>query len=554
MNKQPYIKQLLSEVRPFNNCKVNTGQLKNETICALAGAILVIPQAISFAYLAGLPAEYGLYSAIFVTFIAAMFGSTSMSGGPNTASAMLIAVTVLPLAGRGSALFIEYVLLLTMMVGLVQLFIWFCRGGKYFQYFSPIAISAISTGVGCLIMMSALDGMLAINTSHIKIIYQRIYLQFSSVPELINAYSLVLACVTLVSGFLLKKQLPRTYILLAVLIGYLSGLILHQMVPQMVTQVELIGNLPYELLPFQLPNLNVSMVFELLDSAVIIALIGLSQSMVIVKEIKIQNKQIVNDEKEVLAQAMSNVLGSFLSCFAGAGSFNRTNVALNMKAATPISAMLSSVFVILLISLLQPVLILMPIPMLSGILFLVGAGMIKFKKLRKSLATLENKILFWITLLTVLFVGLKVGIAMAIFLSIVNFLLHANQLEITDNQQGDYRAITIHGNFFYASIDQLMPYFENKKLDVILNLDFVAYFDDFAAEFIYQEIKLFTSEDKCLLLVAPSSRHGHCLQRHKEIDLANIFESYAKARTALEVISVSRFLSQQKKQTEIELE
>jgi sulfate permease, SulP family len=95
---------------------------------AFIAAVLVIPQGITFAYLAELPPEYGIKSSIFVTLFSSMFGSSPMLGGPNTAVAILIGLSVAQFAGWGSPLFVDYVLLLCLMVGLLQLGIWLARG------------------------------------------------------------------------------------------------------------------------------------------------------------------------------------------------------------------------------------------------------------------------------------------------------------------------------------------------------------------------------------------------------------------------------------------
>ena len=85
-------------------------------------------------------------------------------------------------------------------------------------------------------------------------------------------------------------------------------------------------------------------------------------------------------------------------------------------------------------------------PTFSAILFLVGVGMIKVKKIRCCLRARQNKVLFWLTYLTVMFIGLKAGIGIAILLSVLNFLLHANRLEITDTHPADYQGASYQPN------------------------------------------------------------------------------------------------------------
>ena len=539
------MKRILSEVIPFSAWDTKNLDLKTEIYSAVVGAILVVPQAITFAFLAGLPPEYGIYSAIFVTFFAAMFGASPMTGGPNTAVAILIGVSVLPFAGRGSPLYIEYVLLLTFMVGVVQLFIWLLRSGRYFQYFSPVVITGITTGVGVLIMISALDGLTGMKSTSVVFIYQKLQILFYGWHELGNGYATTIGLVTLIIGWISRYFWPRFFIIIALVTGYLTSLLIHSVVPQVLSEVEFLGYLPFQLLPLSRPPVDyahLGMALDLIDAAISIALIGLAQTMVIIKDIKIQKKLVLNSEKEVFAQAFCNLLAPFFSSFAGAGSFNRTNVALSMGATTPLSAMLSSVFVVLVMLLLGPVMATMPLSAMSAILFLVGAGMIKPGKLRSYNRSTQDVVMLWITFFSVVLLGLKVGIAIAILLSVVYFLLHANQLEITNTRPADFQVVTIHGNCFFASIDQLLPHFAQRDSDLILNLEFVAYFDDAAAEFIQQENAERTRLGHSMLVIAPRTIHKACFQRVDIAQKVKLFDSFAKARTALHVSKLKTYL------------
>ncbi len=157
-----------------------------EVVAGLIGALLVIPQAITFAYLAGVAPEYGLYCAVFVGFLASLFGNSPMVGGPNTAVSILLGVTVLPFAGRGSPLYTEFVLTLSLMVGLIQLCIWLLRGAAIFRYFSPAAIAGIKVGVGVLLITSALEGALGLSPLSAQFFYEKFYIAFVSWQDLVN--------------------------------------------------------------------------------------------------------------------------------------------------------------------------------------------------------------------------------------------------------------------------------------------------------------------------------------------------------------------------------
>ena len=139
----------------------------------------MIPQAITFAYLAGVAPEYGLYCAVFVGFLASLFGNSPMVGGPNTAVSILLGVTVLPFAGRGSPLYTEFVLTLSLMVGLIQLCVWLLARRGNFPYSSPAAIAGIKVGVGVLLITSALEGALGLSPLSAQFFYEKFYIAFT---------------------------------------------------------------------------------------------------------------------------------------------------------------------------------------------------------------------------------------------------------------------------------------------------------------------------------------------------------------------------------------
>ena len=211
------ISKLLAEATPSFSWRGRLGNWRTELFAGLVGAILVIPQGITFAYLTGLQPEYGLYCAIFVTLFGSLLGSSSMMSGPNTAVAILIGTAVLPLAGRGSPVYIDFVFLLCMMVGLIQLIFWLARGARIFQYLSPAAISGISAGAGFLIIMASLDSILDLSTFKTTFFYEKLYVIASDAVDLVNPYSLAIGLSTIAGGYLGRRYSPRYFIIIAVL-------------------------------------------------------------------------------------------------------------------------------------------------------------------------------------------------------------------------------------------------------------------------------------------------------------------------------------------------
>ncbi len=534
--------KLIYEMKPFSYQRDGKVKLETEYRAAFSVAILLLPQAIIFSYLAGLPPEYGIYSAIFITFFAGMFGSSPMITGASSISALLISSAVLPLAHRGSQAYIDLVLLLTLMVGGIQLVIWLARGARFFQYLSPVVLSAIMAGTGTLLLLTALDLISGINAWSTDLFYQKVYLLMVGWADMGNQYALLIGSLTLIAGWGAKYFFPQAYMIIAVIAGYLVSMGIHAEVPQIESQVEFVGHIPFTLFPVSVPNMEVDNIIILFDSAVLIALIGLAQCMVVLQGIKVQKRLIIDDNKEVFAQGMSHLLGAFLSSFACAGSMNRTKVSMEAGVLTPVTAMLSSLFLILIVLLLHNILLNMPVPVLAAVLFMTGAELIKSEWIRVHQKSWQNTVLFWLTFFSIILIGLKTGIAVAILLSVAVFLKHANKLKITHTYLDDFQVITIHGSFFHASIDQLIPHFEQRDSNLILCLDFISYFDDAAAEYIQKEFALRAAKRNHLLVVAPVQKHKDCLHRAALSKGVDVYDSYTKARAAMEIINVHRFL------------
>lgn len=478
------VKHLAREVQVDLDA-LRRADVRKEVMAGIAGALLVVPQAITFAYLAGLPPEFGLYCAIFVGFLSSVFGNSPLVGGPNTAVAILIGSTVLPFAGRGSPLFIEYVFALGLAVGIVQLLIWAFRGAELFRYFSPAAICGIKVGVGVLLITSALEGLLGMSPLATHFFYEKFYLAFASWSDVVNSYALCIGLATVVSGLLLRRAWPRSYIVIAMIVGGIVGALIYGWQGPVNSQIELLGHVRLLALPLTLPHLGPQQwlfLEQAFPNVVAIAVLGLAQTLVIARDLKATVSGDVDLHKESFAQGIANVLSPFFSTFAGSGSFNRTSVAIDMGARTPLAGMIAALAVILMAWTLEPLLTWLPMAAISGVLVLVGIGMIQSNDYR----ALKNRIdgtVFLITLASVLFLGLEIGIFVAVAASVLFFVASAAKVEFSIAREGATERITVTGNLFYASLDKLTKHLRHDPTaHSVLDLGRVSYVDSAASK------------------------------------------------------------------------
>ena len=481
------------------------GNWRTEVFAGFVGAILVIPQGITYAYLAGLQPEYGLYCAIFVTLFTSLLGSSSMMSGPNTAVAILIGTAVLPLAGRGSPVYIDFVFILCMMVGLIQLLFWIARGSRIFQYLSPAAISGISAGAGFLIIMASLDSIFNLSTFSTTFFYEKLYIIISDARDLVSPYSLFIGVATILGGYIGKRYSPRYYIIIAVCTGYVAGLLVAFIWPQPDTELEYLGRMPLQWLPVHLPTINIEYIMtsiRLIPYAFTIAFIGLAQSLVIVRELKMETDQEIDLDKEVYAQGLANFLAPFFSSFVGSGSFNRSKANRSLGASTPLSGIVAAAFVLVLITFLGPILTYMPMAAMAGTLFIVGLDMIKISDIRHYSLVRSELVIYLATFISIIFFGLATGIVIAVLLSVSVFLLRITELElrIEDNDTGTL--LKVKGALFYASVAHLTEQFQSHfGENLTVDLQFATHIDQSAVDFFSREAKNMASQGARLTLL-----------------------------------------------------
>ncbi|MDH5487832.1 MAG: SulP family inorganic anion transporter, partial [Gammaproteobacteria bacterium] len=206
---------------------VNRENLKADLIAGFTGAVIVLPQGVAFALIAGLPPVYGLYSAMVPPIIAGLFGSSRhLISGPTTAISIVVFATVTKFAEPGSAKFISMALTLTFLAGVYQFVLGLARMGALVNFVSHSVIVGFTAGAAILIATSQLKHFLGITIppgESFLHTWQDIFRQSHE----INPYVTAIAAVTLIAGILFMRYKPRwPGMLLAMIIGSLLAALL----------------------------------------------------------------------------------------------------------------------------------------------------------------------------------------------------------------------------------------------------------------------------------------------------------------------------------------
>jgi SulP family sulfate permease len=216
---------------------------------------------------------------------------------------------------------------------------------------------------------------------------------------------------------------------------------------------------------------------QVVPQAIAIAVLGLAQSLVIARDLKANVVRNLDLHKDVFAQGIANTLSPFFSTFAGSGSFNRTSVALEMGARTPLAGIVAALSVVLIASALGPLLTWLPMPVIAGVMALVGIGMIQATELRP----LQNRVdgpVFLISTLTVVFLSLEIGLLVAVVVSVGFFVASVSRVKFAVSRDANEERIVVTGNLFYASLDRLAKHLHgDPTMRTVLDLSRVPYCD-----------------------------------------------------------------------------
>ena len=488
--------------------------VKDDLLAGFTGALIVLPQGVAFATIAGLPPQYGLYAAMVPAIIAALFGSSwHLVSGPTTAISIAVFAALSHAAEPGSAQYIQLVLTLTFLVGVFQLVLGLARMGALVNFISHTVVIGFTAGAAILIAASQVKNFFGIaiprGTPFYEIVHQLV-VQFDA----INLWVLSVSLITLATGILTKKYLKKIpYMIAAMLVGSLfaEALVLWQ--GKAATGIITVGALPVGLPPLSLPDFSLATLKATIGPALVITMLALTEAVSISRAIAVRSEQRIDGNQEFIGQGLSNILGSFFSGYASSGSFNRSGVNYEAGAKTPLATIFASVGLVLVLLVVASLAAYLPNAAMAGILFLVAWGLIDFHHIGHIWHTskAESAILaatFFGTL-----VNLELGIFLGIFLSLLMFLYRTSRPEVVPvvpaPEEGAYhfvrakgrpecpqlRILRVTGSFYFGAasyVQQVLQQIDEdnpQQKSVLLTCSGLSYIDIAGAEVLAQEAR-----------------------------------------------------------------
>ena len=413
----------LTRVFPFLKW---TPQLDRKTLSAdfmagLTGAVVVLPQGVAFATIAGMPPEYGLYAGMVPAIIAALFGSSwHLVSGPTTAASVVLFSSLSGLAEPGSAKYVELALTLAFMVGLLELGMGFFRLGALVNFISHSVIIGFTAGAGVLIFFNQVKNFFGINVPRGSHPHEVAIYLFEHLRD-IHLPTLAVGAITLLTGIAIKKWRPRIpYMIVAILVGSLVGFLLNRFSG---TNIATVGALPASLPPLSTPSFDYDIWRELAPTALAVTMFALTEAISIARALAVKSGQHIDANQEFIGQGLSNIAGSFFSGYVATGSFNRSGVNYDAGAKTPLASIIAGGLLAVIVLLVAPAAAYMPNAAMAGVLFLVAWGLIDFHHMAQILRTSKSETTTLIvTFVSALVLELEFAIFLGVMLSLVLYL------------------------------------------------------------------------------------------------------------------------------------
>lgn len=402
--------------------------IKADFFAGLTGAIIVLPQSVAFATIAGMPPEYGLYTAMVVPIIAALFGSSfHLVSGPTTAISIVVFAAVSKYAAPGSEEFVALALTLTFLAGVYQLVFGLAKFGLLVNFVSHNVVIGFTTGAALLIASSQIPYILGIHIPRGEGFINTWIDLYSGVGEF-NIYLLIVGLGTLVSAIIIKLIRPKFPYLL---IGMFVGGFLAFYLSSFTDSIETVGVMPAYFPPLSSPNFSLNSLKSLAPEAFAIALLGLIEASSIGRSIATKSNQRINPSQEFIGQGTSNIIGSFFSGYASSGSFTRTGVNFESGARTPLSAILAALFLMVIVLLVGPLISYLPYAAMAGIILIVAYNLIDFQSIKKTFTYSKSEsVIFTATFLSTLLFELEFAIYLGVLLSLMLFIAKTSAPEV----------------------------------------------------------------------------------------------------------------------------
>ena len=350
-----------------------------DLIAGITVALVLIPQSMAYAQLAGLPAYYGLYASFLPVIVASLWGSSAqLATGPVAVVSLLTASTLAAYVTIGSDEFIAMAIVLALLVGVVQFLLGLFRLGVIVNFLSHPVILGFTNAAALIIGLSQLNKIFGVTKPRSEFFANDIYEVILQIPDT-HIPTLIMGVTAIVIMWSLKKYMPKVpgvlvAVALTTVVSWYFGFQQHG--------GQVVGEIPEGLPSLSMPQLNWDMVVKLLPSAFVISLVGFMEAISIAKAMASKSKQRIDPNQELIGQGLANMVGSLGQSYPVSGSFSRSAVNFNAGAVTGMSAVFTALIVLITLLFLTPLLFHLPQAVLAAVIMMAVFGLINVKAIK----------------------------------------------------------------------------------------------------------------------------------------------------------------------------
>ncbi len=440
----PFRDRLYRFVPAFDSLRSYSGShLRADTLAGLTVAAVAVPQAMAYAMVAGLPAEYGLYTAIVMTAVGALFDSSrQLINGPTNAIsiAVLSVIAAVPAEQKPQA-----AVMLAFLVGAIQLGITLLRLGDLSRYISHSVIVGFTAGAGTLLVLDQLKnlfGMQAMGDIHDHFLYRLAHTLFQGGGIHAETAAIGFGAIGLVIALRALKRRLGLYLLPELLIVVVLMAALVSAFDLDARGVKVVGEIPARLPGFELPPLAPADLRDLAGGALAIALLGLLEAIAMAKAIASVTKQKLDMNQQCLSEGLANFSGSFFQCMPGSGSLTRSAINQQAGAVTQWSGVVSAAAVAMIMLAFAPFARFIPRAALAGILMVSAWKMVDWRSLHYHLrATRFDLAIVAVTAFSAVFISIEFCVLIGVMMSFLLAVPRAGRMLLTEFVLTDEGAI-----------------------------------------------------------------------------------------------------------------
>jgi len=404
----------------------NTSLFKGDLFAGITVGIVLIPQGIAYALIAGLPPIYGLYCALVPQVMYAIFGSSrQVAIGPVAMDSLIVATGVSTLALVGSENYISIAVLLALMVGTIQLIMGVFNLGFIVNFLSKPVITGFTSAVALIIGFNQFRNLLGLDfvqSDQIQIILQGIWLELGNFNYHTATIGLISMIIIIISRRI-NKKIPNA------LMVVILGVLLMKYFGNIFINVSIVKDIPSGLPKFGIPEFDFDLIRNLLPIALTLVMVGYLETISIGKSLEAkQDEYRIRPNQELIALGISNMVGSLFKAYPSASSFSRSAINYESGAKTGMAALISVVMVLITLLFLMPLFYYLPKTVLSAIIIVAVFGLVNFKE--AGFLWRANQLDFCLmlsTFIATLFLGIEFGIITGVGLSLIVLIFRTSR-------------------------------------------------------------------------------------------------------------------------------